>query len=68
MTKATEKLSSLLDTIEMAEHLYQQQAAALEFAEWGRDLLAVVEAAKACASYETGRTRLRQTLAALEEG
>lgn len=31
-------------------------------------LLDVLEAAKACVSYETDRARLRQALAALEEG
>ena len=40
---------------------------AYEFSKAYPKLRAVVEAAKACASYETGRHELRKALAALEE-
>jgi hypothetical protein len=37
------KLHALLDKIQDAEHLYDTQYAAMEFAQYGRDLLRVVE-------------------------
>jgi hypothetical protein len=40
------KLHALLDKIEIADYLHEEQSAALEFALYGRDLLRVVEAAQ----------------------
>jgi hypothetical protein len=46
MSKTISKLNGLLDAMEGAEHLYQEQAIMLEFLPHARDLLKVADAAK----------------------
>jgi hypothetical protein len=69
MSETITKLHGLLDAMEGAEHLYQEQAIMMEFLPYARDLLKIAEAAKVVVDnpYMEEINILNVTLAALEE-